>query len=289
MSRRADYIGWRVCESLTEEVTTTPKPGLVDLNNTGSHTDLSVELFFRSIAALRPSFTQIARLSLSWERPVGDLFGAIRAVGIVGEQRMFEATGGVNTHKGALFSLGILGGATAYAASHALDLDPFALCALVGDMTHPTLEAELSALKHERPTTHGQRIFQESGNRGIRGEVMDGFPTIRARVLPLFKEFSYPLTMRDKLVILLSIMAELDDTNIVSRGGAEGLAYVKRSAQDALDRRTLMDDASFMHHLMALDSQFIARNLSSGGAADLLAVSIYLHAIGMQPAVCCQG
>lgn len=277
MLQPTEFITQTVYESLLEEVTTTPKPGLVDLNNNGSHHDLNLELFRLSAEALKSTFHEIASLSLAWNDPLDSLFSAIRTVGKQGELRMFEATGGVNTHKGALFSLGILSGASAYAIGHGLPLDPASLCQLVSRMTKQTLEQELFILCQKDPTSHGEMLFRTRGHRGIRGEVMEGFPSIVAYILPYFPQFSLPLGMDNKITILLTLMANVEDTNILSRGGSQALDYVQGEAHKLLLDQQKLTGREFNTRLIAADDAFIARNLSGGGAADLLAVSIYLY------------
>ncbi len=257
-----------------EEVETTPKPGLVDLNNTGSHTDLTVELFYRSARAIKPTILRIAKLSLTWEESLPRLFSAIRIIGVEGERQMFEATGGVNTHKGALFSLGLLVGASAYAWQHHQSMEPAHICSLVSMMTKTTLQQELLALKQANPATHGEKLFCLKGQRGIRGEVMDGFPTLAAHVLPLFPSSRNPLSLYDKLRILLSLMAHLQDTNILSRGGEKALQFIQETSQILLLEQ---DPQTLQSRLLEFDQACIQQHLSSGGAADLLAASLFLH------------
>ena len=274
MWKPAEFITQAAYEALLEEVETTPKPGLVDLNNTGAHTDLTVDLFYRSALAIKPMFLRIAKLSLTWEESLPHLFSGIRTIGVEGERQMFEATNGVNTHKGALFSLGLLVGASAYAWQHHQSMEPAHICSLVSMMTKTTLQQELLSLKQGSPATHGEKLFCLKGQRGIRGEVMDGFPTITAHVLPLFPSCRNPLSQHDKLRILLSLMAHLQDTNILSRGGEKALQFIQETAQTLLLEQ---ETQALQSRLLEFDQACIQRHLSSGGAADLLAASLFLH------------
>lgn len=285
MLNTAEFIAQSAYDSLIDEVETTPKPGLVDLNNNGSHTDINLELFHKSALAIRPTFLEIALLSLCWKDSLEHLFGAIRTIGIEGERHMFEATGGVNTHKGALFSLGLLVGATGYAMQRQYCLEASALCSLVSRMTKETLQQELELLKYKHPSSHGEKLYFLAGWRGIRGEVMGGFPTIVQHVLPRFPSFATQLCMHDKLIVLLSLMANLEDTNILSRGGEQALCFIQDTARTLLNEEANLSTEAFSEKLLVFDSVCIKDHLSSGGAADLLAVSLYLHRVQNHPVI----
>jgi triphosphoribosyl-dephospho-CoA synthase CitG len=279
MSQTAACIARSIHDALLEEVQTTPKPGLVDLYSNGAHQDLSVELFRTSAKALEPTFRSIVALALSWDREPEKLFTPVRELGMDGEIAMFAATGGVNTHKGALFSLGVLAAATGYAIRHRIPLEPQRLCLLAARITAPTLTAELGQMAQRLPSTHGERLFRARGHRGIRGEVMDGFPTLRTHILPLLPPAGTPLSESDRIHLLLVLMHNLEDTNVLFRGGEEALAFVREHAGRMLALEPESGATTFERRLKSLDRLFIEKNLSSGGAADLLAATLYLHDI----------
>jgi triphosphoribosyl-dephospho-CoA synthase CitG len=284
MCQTADSIARSIYDALLKEVRTTPKPGLVDLFSQGAHRDLSVELFERSAQVLKPTFRAIAELALGWEGELEALFAPVRELGLAGEQAMFAATGGVNTHKGALFSLGILAAVTGYAIKAGLGLESDRLCLLASAMTKRTLEKEFSQMTLRPGKTHGELLYLSRGHRGIRGEVMDGFPTIRTHILPLLPP-DRDLRDAECVHLLLVLMAKLEDTNVLSRGGEQALSYVQASAEQMLLLEPTQREAEFIVRLEQLDQAFIERNLSSGGAADLLGVTLYLHTISrlLQP------
>ncbi len=252
--------------ALVEEVYTTPKPGLVDLNNTGAHRDMTVQTFLYSAAALQPYFREMAERGRTL--PQEDLLPALRACGIRGEAAMFKATGGVNTHKGALFSLGILCGcAGRYLA---LERSPKAedLCALAADLTRGICARELGTDEK----TNGQGVFRKYGARGIRGEAESGFASVQRYSLPRFRQELKQGTDYGEAAVkaLLSLIAHVPDTTVLHRRNEETAAWAASEAARCLEN--YREEA-----VLELDRAFIRENVSHGGCADLLAVTIFLH------------
>lgn len=252
--------------ALVEEVYTTPKPGLVDLNNTGAHRDMTVQTFLYSAAALQPYFREMAELGRTL--PQEALLPALRASGIRAEAAMFKATDGVNTHKGALFSLGILCGCAGRFL--AMNRRPSAedLCGLAADLTRGICARELGV----GDETHGQGVFRKYGARGIRGEAESGFASVRMYSLPCFRQELERGTEYGEAAVkaLLSLIAHVPDTTVLHRRGEEIAAWAAEEAARCLaDYR---EDT-----VLELDRAFIRENVSHGGCADLLAVTIFLH------------
>ncbi len=270
MLKSADEIAEKVVQALIDEVETTPKPGLVDLISNGSHTDLSVPLFYESACTLQQFFREFALLGSSWKGNISAMFPDVRTLGQEAERAMLLATGGVNTHKGALFSLGILSAVTGFASTHHYEINPSNLCLLTQRMTRFTLECELAALRHKKATTHGELLFAKYGCRGIRGEVMQGFPSVRHYAIPAIKKNS----PNNKLLALVSLMTTTNDSNVLHRGGRDALLGVKATA-----RNLLLNPIDLVPKLERLDETFVKANISSGGCADLLAVTYYLTSI----------
>ncbi len=252
--------------ALVEEVYTTPKPGLVDLNNTGAHRDMTVQTFLYSAAALQPYFREMAELGRTL--PQEALLSALRASGIRAEAAMFEATDGVNTHKGALFSLGILCGCAGRFL--AMNRRPSAedLCGLAADLTRGICARELGV----GDETHGQGVFRKYGARGIRGEAESGFASVRMYSLPCFRQELERGTEYGEAAVkaLLSLISHVPDTTVLHRRGEKIAAWAAEEAARCLaDYR---EDT-----VLELDRAFIRENVSHGGCADLLAVTIFLH------------
>lgn len=232
--------------ALLAEVHFTPKPGLVDEANNGAHRDMDVPLFERSAHALRPCFEEFVRLGLQAASPA-----ALQQAGIRAEQAMFAATGGVNTHKGAIYSGALL----LHAAGRLLSGEE------EGDLCE--LAAQTAAAIPAPTGTHGAAVRACCG--GIRTEAVSGYPTAQA-VLRQLRQ-SGPLD-----ALLLS-MSRLDDSTLWHRGGAEGAQLVRSRAADILAAPASEREA----RTRRLDMELIERNLSPGGSADLLAMAFFLE------------
>ena len=242
----AETLGEMAENALLAEVHFTPKPGLVDEANNGAHRDMDVPLFERSAHALRPCFEEFVRLGIQGASPA-----ALQQAGVRAEQAMFAATGGVNTHKGAIYSGALL----LHAAGRLLSGEEEGnLCELAAQ-TAATIPA---------PTgTHGAAVRAQCG--GIRMEAVSGYPTAQAVLRQL--QQSGPLD-----ALLLS-MSRLDDSTLWHRGGAEGAQLVRSRAADILAAPASEREA----RTRRLDAELIERNLSPGGSADLLAMAFFLE------------
>ena len=242
----AETLGEMAENALLAEVHFTPKPGLVDEANNGAHRDMDVPLFERSAHALRPCFEEFVRLGLQGASPA-----ALQQAGVRAEQAMFAATGGVNTHKGAIYSGALL----LHAAGRLLSGEE------EGDLYE--LAAQTAAAIPAPTGTHGAAVRAQCG--GIRTEAVSGYPTAQA-VLRQLRQ-SGPLD-----ALLLS-MSRLDDSTLWHRGGAEGAQLVRSRAADILAAPASEREA----RTRRLDAELIERNLSPGGSADLLAMAFFLE------------
>ena len=241
----AGHLAQLARQALEDEVCLTPKPGLVDRRNTGAHDDMDLSLFRRSAAALEPYFCRFVSLGMAGASPA-----ELQALGQEAEHAMLAATGGVNTHKGALYSFALL--LSALGRSLTLGGDPF------------DAAAAIAAALPVPQGTHGNSVRAQCG--GVRQEAVSGFPT--ARHMRELLSRSGPLTA------LTWAMSRLDDSTLVYRGGPEGLRYVQQAASALL---TLPENA-LPPALETLDDDLIARHLSPGGSADLLSLALFLDA-----------
>lgn len=247
-------------EALWQELELTPKPGLVDTLNNGSHRDMDHALFVRSISAIAPWFARFAGLGeVHADKPADQQLRRVRPMGIACEQAMYAATGGVNTHKGGIFALGLL----CFAAGRVKNVSADSLCCEVSNICRGLVSRELAARSGE--ATAGERQYQQYGLTGARGEAESGFVTVR-KALEQWKGQSLH-------ELLLRLMAINQDSNLVSRGGTEGLRYVQGYA------RSLLVNGWDRDALLKMDNALIERNLSPGGSADLLSVAWVLSAI----------
>lgn len=264
----AERIADAAARALIDEVRTTPKPGLVDLRNNGSHSDMDVPLFLASADALRPYFRRCAQIG---QETAGlappEAFPLLKEAGLAAEDTMLAVTGGVNTHKGAIYTLGILCAGFG-SLLHTGDVSPIPEKVLNQCMWIAG-DAARSDLEQSSADTAGLRAYRELGITGIRGEMALGLPSVSHIALPLFRQMrSKGYSNNDAGVYtLLHLIAEVQDTNLLHRGGPEGAAYAAHSA-----RELLKQDPS-VGQIEALDDLFIARNLSPGGCADLLAAT----------------
>jgi triphosphoribosyl-dephospho-CoA synthase len=268
-------------ESLIQEVLTTPKPGLVDTLSCGAHHDMDLQLFLKSAHALTPFFHTAAKTGALWTGTLPDLFRQLRVSGVQAEQDMYAATGGVNTHKGLIFSEGILTAAAAYSWTVYGTLGSTTIFQIVQEMTNAILLREFIAAETHPPVSHGEHLYRQYGYTGIRGEVMHGFPSVCRWGLPVLTQCSaaHGEKNRARLQTLFTLMAHVDDTNILHRSNPQTLMFVKECAQSVLASGGAYTREG-IQMMRELDDVFISRNISPGGCADLLAVTILLHTLG---------
>lgn len=265
--------------ALIEEVRTTPKPGLVDLNNNGSHRDMTVSTFLASAAALADYWEQCVQIGQeSAAQSPEETFARLREAGKTAERAMLDATGCINTHKGAIFILGVLCGAIGRLWNAEIPCgDVEAILNECTAMTAKPLRAELAALAAfpEKAQTKGQRLYLNYGMTGVRGEMAAGLPRIRLISLPKFRQaLSAGYSRNDAgAIALLALIAQGPDTNMVARGGLGAAEEAVHEASALLAR----DSFPSLTAIARLDETFIRRNLSPGGCADLLASTYFLY------------
>lgn len=249
-------IAWLACDSLKQELDLTPKPGLVDTHDNGAHTDMTYRTMLNSIHALRPYFVQLAIIGYSNIIPQAKL---LQEIGIEAEKAMLEATCGVNTHRGALFSMGL----AVVATSHTLFINN---AHFIDSWKEVVID-----LAKQMPggnDTHGACIKQSHRVMGALDVARDGYSLLTQRWLPF-----YSSNHRDeelKLRTLLLIMSELDDTNVIHRAGYEMAQQVKQNSRHLLENFSI-------DGLKQMNQRFIESNISPGGVADMLSLTIFLN------------
>ena len=271
-------IAFLATKCLLDEACTTPKPGLVDCANSGSHKDMDRFTLMASAAALQPYWDACMQIGQDTaEKAPSVTFEALRKEGQAAERRMFAATHGINTHKGAIFTLGTLCGAIGRlwkADAPCRNVD--AILAECSRLSSAAVQSDFASLSEgQTARTAGERLYLQCGLRGSRGELAAGLPSIRETALPIFRSALERGCSRNDAgaIALLHLIAQGKDTNLVARGGPKG-------AQDAVDEvRALLQETPLpsMDRITELDHSFIRRNLSPGGCADLLAVTYFLH------------
>jgi triphosphoribosyl-dephospho-CoA synthase len=271
-------------EAILSEVILSPKPGLVDSLDAGAHKDMDIYTFLLSATSLYDGFYDFSKAGLLHEGTKQELFLKIRPIGMDIEKRMFEATRNINTHKGIIFSMGIVLSAAGYylkdksedEIEHFSSSDTDAVFKLIREMTEGLVKKDFNNLPQKIKYTHGEILFLKHGFTGIRGEAEEGYPVVRLEALPKLRALkSESYSFEEKLLeILLLLMSITEDSNVVSRGGIESLSYVKSQAKLFLEKGGIKNPDS-REILKRMNEDFILRNISPGGSADLLSIVIF--------------
>jgi ATP:dephospho-coA triphosphoribosyl transferase len=277
LHQQAQAIAATMRDALIREATLTPKAGLVDAVHNGGHHDMNLALFLRSADAIAPYLGDCAATGMTFTgHPASPaLLAAIRPIGLAAEAAMRAATGGVNTHKGAIFAFGLTAAALGkrLAEQHAATLadvqaDVRALCAEI-----------LAELHQGDCDSAGKRGYASHGISGARGEAASGFATVSAHALPLYQQelAADGNERRALLAALVALYAANDDSTTLARVGLDGLRAHQHWARTLLaDRATLADEARLSDAIAAYARNCAAKRLSAGGSADLLALTAWL-------------
>lgn len=244
-------------KALRKELNLAPKPGLVDPHDNGSHSDMDYALMSQSIDSLREFFTAIAVYAFESESVS---YETLSSLGIEAEKRMMAATGGVNTHRGAIFSMGL---AVASAAR------------MLSGKSSNSLRDEIAFLASLFPTpaddSHGQTVKRKYGKTGALDNAVSGYATLFDSWLPYYRQTEK--TESDSLRLLMKIISELDDSNAIYRAGVE-------KAEEARGKAArLAKDGCDPISLKKLNEEFKRDNISHGGAADMLALTFFIDSI----------
>lgn len=366
-----EIVGWNVRNALLGEVYATPKPGLVDRRDTGAHKDMTFETFLASTEAITPYLEEMFRQGMEcqkyeksdacvfWKsqdietKTYSDsvdsgvekntdeerVFLKIRKTGIEAEKAMYAATGNVNTHKGMIFTMGILLAAAGINARRKLfhkscdnetesDENIFFKKdrTFGGDGTEPAkslfdiaeildtgrcmsgriLERDFEEMEKREPRSHGEKLYHKYGEKGIRGQAMEGFPIIRDIGIPSMRRFmniSNDMKLRSEIAkaaalradllegegsmrdehfenavnisTLIAIMSRLNDTNVLTRSSYEEMKWLKKESKK-IEKLGAAFSEEGLSAIEELNVKCIEKNISPGGAADILAVTILL-------------
>lgn len=263
------------------EVSTTPKPGLVDRWNSGSHDDMDFFTFMASSSALYKGLYDCVLEGYSFEEDDDTkLLLRIRKPGIHCEESMFQATNGVNTHKGIIFSMGILCAAVGklHRQNGLNNMMAEQISSEVKNICRGLTERDFKEVMKKEKLTHGESLYKKFGFKGIRGEVESGFHTVLTNAVPVLRKWkdNKIFSLNDLFLhILLKLMSESEDTNVIIRGGIESYSYIKAISKDFI-KSGGMNQSDAVIKLQNMNLEFVKRNISPGGTADLLAVAIFL-------------
>ena len=276
--------------SLLDEVYAAPKPGLVDRIDAGAHADMKFEDFILSTAAISPFLREMALVSYqscftlpallnAARKTEATLFPLLREIGKRAEHEMYAATGGVNTHKGAVFTLGLLsaGAGLLYAINGRLTAE--AILDEVQNLVGDTLRQELAELKAgEVGNAHGEAVLHRNGAGGVRSAAAKGFPVLRSVALPLLRQYEAEGQPAEAsaLNVLLHLILHVSDTNVLYRGGKDALLTLRADCRNILSHGGAFTPSG-TDLLYELKETCKQRNVSPGGAADLLSAALFLH------------
>lgn len=269
-----DLIAAEACRALSRELTSWPKPGLVSHLDSGSHGDMDAQTFRRSIAALRPYFAELAAAGAE----DADM-STLRAIGRRAEAAMLRATAGINTHRGAIFGLGLLCAATG-AGSRTTPEGRVAAHGRLGRVVAERWGDDI--LRGPVPIlSHGTTVLRRYGAGGARIEAASGFASVYEIGLPALRrgrDVAPGDSAAPPIEALFALIARVRDTNLLHRGGTEGARYAAASAAGFLAAGGV-GTRDWRYRAAAIHAAFIARRLSPGGCADLLAMTLFVDAV----------
>ena len=255
-------------QAMRDEVSLSPKPGLVDRIDSGAHSDMDLPLFLKSIDAIAPFLAMMERMTPR-DGASEKVLPLIRPVGVRAEAAMFEATGGINTHRGQIFCMGVCTAAAVRKPGSPRDIldEAGRICrGITGELTKTAGCAR----------SHGERAFRRYGSTGIRGEAEKGFPSVANCGLPAFSTSLLAGFNREEasLEALLHLMAVVEDSTVLHRRGMQGLSLMRREAETFLYNGGMSQDGAYAK-LVEMNRFFIHENISPGGCADLLALTLF--------------
>ncbi len=264
----SDKIARLASYALIYEVSLSPKPGLVSLIDVGAHDDMDYMDFLKSSLVLYDYFKISYELG---EKSKGEDFLELREYGKLYEDKMKAVTGGANTHKGIIFSLGLM----VYASAIEMKKENFSFEKVINRVAYLNrgISDELKVVKAQ---THGEKNYKKYGLKGIREEAEEGFEKALMG-LDFLKEaekktnFDYALTGT-----LFYFMSLIEDSNIIKRGGLEGLEFLKETSSRVLENK-LYENEDGMKEIQKINEEYKRRNLSPGGCADFLILTLYFY------------
>jgi triphosphoribosyl-dephospho-CoA synthase len=259
-------IGCTASSCLMIEIATYPKPGLVSPIDRGAHDDMDAAMMNCSANALAPYFAQLADAGAA-----GAEMDRLRTIGIEAEATMMAATGGVNTHRGAIFGMGLLCAAVGFRA-----------CYGVSDTLGAVVAQRWGAGIVGGPVplhSHGTTAARRHGAGGARAEAAAGFPSLYAVAVPALAEgrrLAPDNAEAARVHALMTLIAWVEDTNLLYRGGAAGLTFAQAQARAFLEAGGCASP-DWRARGLAIHDAFVARRLSPGGSADLLAMALFVE------------
>lgn len=262
-------------QAMLYEVSCYPSPGLVSPISNGAHKDMNYFTFIDSISVISKYFPLFVQEGYS-DNCYKDIFNNIRAIGVKAEKDMFIKTNGINTHKGMLFLMGVASAAVGKAIYEKKSFKEISY--IIKEMTEGIVEKELLSLKDTLNLSHGEKLYLKYKNEGIRGETQNGIPTVFNFSLDFYKQ-AVDLSQNDRLVnTLIGIMQICNDSTILHRHNPKLLEEVKEKAKE-ITKLGGMRTTYGREKINNLCEEFIERNISPGGSADLLGVTVFFYLV----------
>ncbi|MDR3165252.1 MAG: triphosphoribosyl-dephospho-CoA synthase [Synergistaceae bacterium] len=282
-TRYAAFFGSMAALASFEELALSPKPGLVCLDSPGSHTDMDWVTFALGASALAPYWHVQASdgFRMGHYKPLRGIAEKLRATGLEMERAMYEATGGVNTHKGLIFALSLITGSSGVCARR----NEFARDAILrvsGDIISPLVSMDLECIekraRRSEKLTHGESIYLAHGLGGIRTEAAKGFPSVRVGLTALTEALSAGASLRGAAIAaLLKLMTICEDTNVIHRGGMSFWEDEYRDRVRETARKFDPLEPDLDGSVREFGELLVSLGISPGGAADLLACTLFLY------------
>ena len=267
--RLAARIAVHAIRSLHAELVLYPKPGLVSTRDSGAHTDMNAATFIRSMASLRGYFVDVANAGAR-----GAAFDELRDLGKLAERRMLNATGGVNTHRGAIFALGLLAAAAGAVAGNGGRPTDERLRDVLGTWRRDLVAFDID---HAEPASHGRCAAVRYGAAGARGEAVDAYPRVFEIGLPALRFAMARTDVRSaQCHAFFALLARVEDTNVLYRGGDGALAFMQGQANAFLATGSVFA-SDWLQRAEALHRRFFALRISPGGCADLFSACWFVH------------
>ncbi|MEG0379594.1 MAG: triphosphoribosyl-dephospho-CoA synthase CitG, partial [Eubacterium sp.] len=271
----ADNVAMQCTRALLYEVTASPKPGLVDRFDSGANDDMDIFTFQDSALSLTPYFKAFVLCGIRYKStPLRNVLNYLRPIGIAAERAMYNATKDVNTHKGLIFSAGLLCGALGHLYGNQQDINAQTLSYSISQISRP-FKAWFERLAKSPDNTHGETLYLKFGIKGSRGEALEGFPILFNTALPYLKErIKEGFSLNDAgILTLCKIMEVADDTNVITRSSMGKLSIIKRRLKSAAP----LEEEKYLSFIKKLNTYLIDLNINPGGSADILALTYFMY------------
>ncbi|CAM3355728.1 triphosphoribosyl-dephospho-CoA synthase CitG [Vagococcus fessus] len=278
--KNARYYSQFAQRAMLYEAVCHPKPGLVDPVSPGAHQDMDIFTFIDSSSSMQKEFEDMYLAGYQFDGvDLKNLFDSIRPIGLKAEVEMMKSTYDVNTHKGAIFSLGILLAGLGYLDNQKTTVSIDSIQSVVKEMTgHLLDDFNNLELKPEEKLTNGEKLYLEYGLLGVRGEVAQGFPTVLNYGLPLLEQYG-DCSNESLLNVLMLMLYYNEDSNLIKRAGDVKILNWAKTIVTRYFKKGGSQTKDGILYLNELNDLFISENLSIGGTADLLIVTVFIYLV----------